>query len=95
MNKTLKAKKILFTVCSLMFLLFVSFGALSVNAFDPNFLATDVQIEIDLESYDVEEMPNALVGETYPVFDYSATDNLGNVVEDKKVLSRIIKGEKR
>ena len=86
MNKTLKAKKIIFTVCSLMFLLFVSFGALSVNAFDPNFLATDVQIEIDLENYDVEEMPNALVGETYPVFDYSATDNLGNVVEDKKVL---------
>ena len=47
-----------------------------------------VSINIDLQigDYDLNNMPNAIQNETYPIFDYSATDNLGNEVEDVSVL---------
>ena len=61
-------------------------GTLYAQAQDDVASVADIVIDVDLQGYDVDEMPNALQGEFYPVFSYTAKDNLGNEVENKQVL---------
>lgn len=45
-----------------------------------------VELHIDTHSYTIEELPNGVEGKTYPVFEVTATDNLGGVVDNVEVL---------
>lgn len=47
---------------------------------------TSIDIILEVGDYELSNMPNSIEGETYPIFDYSATDNLGNNVDDISVL---------
>ena len=46
-----------------------------------------ITIDLDLGTYNAEELPFGIQGCTYPVFDYTAKDNLGNEIKDVEVLA--------
>ncbi len=59
-------------------------GTLYAQANDVRMKA--IEIKVDLNGYDLDEMPNALEGEYYPVFNYTAKDDLGNDIENRQAL---------
>ena len=47
---------------------------------------TSVDIQIDTLSYAADNLPNGIIGKSYPVFEMSATDNWGNAVDNVETL---------
>lgn len=78
-------------ITKLIILLFVTLFASSlcfaINlAYANDTEVVSIKIDLHLGDYELNNMPNAVKNETYPIFDYSATDNLGNKVDDVSVL---------
>lgn len=45
-----------------------------------------ITIKVDTLTYSQRSLPNGLKGQTYPLFDYTAVDNLGNDANNKQVI---------
>ncbi len=82
-----KISKKIFISCLIAILIF-SFGVglkLS-NSFANENNITSLDIQLDLGTYNKDELPNGVEKCSYPVFKYNATDNLGNKISDVEVL---------
>ena len=82
-----KISKKIFISCLIAILIF-SFGVgLKLNnSFANENKITSLDIQLDLGTYNKDELPNGVEKCSYPVFEYNATDNLGNKISDVEVL---------
>ena len=78
--------KISVVVLSLLTAVFVIVGLGGINVYAQEQKPSSIKIEVLSGEYNSYDLPFGLVGQTYPVFDCIAKDNLGNIVEKVDVL---------
>lgn len=82
-----KVSKKIFISCLIAILIFsFGIGLKLSNTFAVENDITSLDIQLDLGSYNKDELPNGVENCSYPVFGYNATDNLGNKISDVEVL---------
>ena len=91
MNRKLSKSKLV-AILSLCCLLILSIMSFCYTAFAAENVES-ITIDIDYGLYFKKELPNGMVGKSYPVFDCSAVDNLGNNVSDIQVIVKNPEGK--
>ena len=92
----MKKKMSLTKACALVFMLCaLVFGSAGfvLNARADQKQIMSVTVEIDYGDYDGNDLPSGMVGKSYPVFAYTATDNAGNPVSDVRITVKNPNGE--